>query len=212
MHRRHVAMALYFIGAATMVVSVVAAQWIQPEFEIIGMREYNARYGAAGFMVFAFAFPLGVAAASAGALLLSERRRARLAVFILLSFAAGTAAVAAPMLFGHQQSPLFFGAGGVAILILVAMAIRYWGEHRSRLAKSARGSADLQGAGYVCFALAAWNLCGVGGMPSFLIYPQQALAFGTEGFAVGQMKTVMALLVAGWLLTALSFFRAVRSR
>ena len=211
MQRRHVAMALYFIGVSTMVVSVVAAQWIQPEFQNIGMREYTARHGVVGFMTFAFAFPLGVAAASGGALLLSERNRGGLVVFILLTVAAGAAAVAVPKVFGQQQSPLFFGIGGVAILVSVAIAIRYWGEHRSRLAKGARRSADLLGAGYLCFALAAWNLCGVGGMPSFLIYPQQALAFGTEGFAVGQMKAVMVLLVAGWLLTAMGFFRAIRA-
>lgn len=215
MHRSKLGPLLYLAGAAMMVASVVTAQWIQPEFETSGMREFFARRGAAGvagFMAFAFAFPIGVVVASGGALLLSERHRARLAVFILLAVVAGSSAVVVPRLFGQQHSPLFFGLGGVVILVLVALAIRYWGEHRARLAQGARGAADLQGAGYLCFALAAWNLCGVGGMPSFLVYPQQAVAFGSVDFAVGQMKAVMALLVAGWVLTVLGLWRAARGR
>ena len=72
--------------------------------------------------------------------------------------------------------------------------------------------ADLQGAGYLCFAISAWNLCGIGGMPSFALEPTRMLALGSRSFAVGQMKVVMALLVLGWFFTALGYRKARREQ
>ncbi len=62
---------------------------------------------------------------------------------------------------------------------------RYWKF------EAARTAADLQAGGYLWFAVAAWNLCGVGGMPSFALYPQKMLSFDSQFFAVAQMKVVM---------------------
>jgi hypothetical protein len=54
------------------------------------------------------------------------------------------------------------------------------------------------------FALAAWNLCGAAAMPAFLLFSERVVERGTGAFAVGQMKTVMALFVLGWLQLAVA--------
>ena len=43
-------------------------------------------------------------------------------------------------------------------------------------------------------AAAAWNLCGSAAMPSFLLMPERMAELETLPFAIGQMKSVLALL------------------
>ena len=61
------------------------------------------------------------------------------------------------------------------------------------------------------FALAAWNMCGFGGAPSFALFPEKMLTHDSQAFAIGQLKSVMAFIVLGWLFTALGFFMAARA-
>jgi hypothetical protein len=70
---------------------------------------------------------------------------------------------------------------------------------------------DLQGVGYLCFALAAWNLCGAATMPAFALEPEMMLTMGTQAFAIGQMKTIMLLFISGWLSSLLGFWASVRT-
>jgi len=199
-------------GAIIMVASVLMGHAIQEDIAALGVDAYAQQTGLGGwlkFMLFAFGFPLGLAVSAIGALLgTGEAPRGvfwRGLVLVLLVMAS----VLVPLMCGRQLSPAFFGVGGYSILGLVVIATWLWGSHRARIPCGNRLAADLQGAGYLCFAMAAWNLCGVGGMPSFALEPKRMLALESLGFAVGQMKTVMALLVLGWLFTVLGYRKAL---
>jgi hypothetical protein len=87
----------------------------------------------------------------------------------------------------------------------------HWGRFRLRLNDAKREAADWQGLGYLSFALAAWNLCGFGGMPGFAVYPQKMIELNAIPFAVGQLKAVMALFILGWVFTVLGLRRATQA-
>jgi hypothetical protein len=194
-----------------MVFAVILGKFFLAELQQLGMSGYEAAYGPRGaltFLLFAMSFPLGAGLAVAGAVLFAPTRTARAALFILLAILGAIGSALVPLIFGTHTSPAYFGTGGVLIMLLVVATVWFWGERRARLPASERAAADLQGIGYLFFALAAWNLCGVGGMPGFALYPEKMLALDAHGFAVGQMKVVMAFFVLGWLFTALGWRRS----
>jgi hypothetical protein len=202
------------LGVAMMAGVTALGKWsLQPAFDPLGLAAYEATYGAPGMLkllLFALGFPFGVGLCVIGAVLMSDGAT-RLWRFVALTLAGTILAVVTPGIFGHQPSPAYFGLGGVAILVLVATTAWYWGRHRATLPEAQRPATDLKAMGYFWFAVAAWNLCGVGGMPSYALYPELMLKFDSRAFAVGQLKSVMAALILGWLFTVLGWRRALQA-
>lgn len=160
--------------------------------------------------LFAYGFPAGLALVLVGAGLLSGARRGRLG-WIAAGAAAGPALmIGVPRLFGAAPSPSYFGAGGVAILLLFLGVVGTWARLRRGLQEPARGGVDLQALGYLAFVLGAWNVCGSSGMPGWGLYPERVLAAGSQVFVVGQLRAAMAFFVLGWLCTLLGLRRAGR--
>ncbi len=199
---------IFATGLLVVLGSILAGGLIQEELKTLGDQAFLARHGAGGWLVFlsfGFGFPLGVAICASGMFMASESSTVKRVVFILTALIIALSAILVPGIAGRAPSPLFFGTGGYIILLLVLVTIWLWGRHRASLSPQARTGADLQGAGYLCFAIVAWNLCGLGGLPSFALDPEKMLATGSRGFAIGQMKSIMVVLVAGWLLTAAGY-------
>ncbi len=200
-------------GAALMVVAVTLGNALQPEIMQLGLDGYLGQYGPSAwlrFLSFALGFPLGAGLCALAALLSSERSMSRKAGFAAWVILVTLAAVVVPSLFGRQPGPVFFAVGGYLLLGLLILALWFWGRYRVGLTESLRAAADLQAAGYLCFAAVSWNLCGLATMPSFALAPEQMIALGTEGFAAGQTKTIMALLILGWALVAWGYREAAR--
>jgi len=204
---------LFGLGAALMVGLVLLGKLFMPELQGETARPVSELQGTSAMLrltLFGYGFPAGLGLSLAGAALLGGAGRRR--GLALVGAAAGAVAVMAlvPALFGRHNSPLYFGVGGVLILALYLGVLWHWARHRQTLEPGARGAADLQALGYLCFAAAAWNACGSGGMPGFALYPERVLELGTGALATGQLKAVMAFFVLGWLLTLLAFRRATR--
>jgi hypothetical protein len=205
---------LYLIGVAVMVADIVYGRMIQTEVADLGIAGIRERYGDIGglkLLAFAFVFPLGVGLSLLGAALFggtAETRAARYGGSILFVV---LVPILTPGVFGTEHSPDYFGYGGMSILVLVALSVWFWGRYRRRVSPLLRPAADWQGLGYLAFALAAWNLCGFGGMPSFAVYPEKMIALQAIPFAVGQLKAVMALFILGWLFTAIGLRAAART-
>lgn len=142
---------------------------------------------------------------------MSRSLTGRIWPFALLAIPGIALVILVPMLFGRGMSASYFGIGGVSILVLSAATIYYWGVYRARQPASRHAALDLQAIGYFCFSLAAWNSCGFGSVPSFALFPEQMIALGSRDFAVGQLKSIMAFFVLGWLFTMLGFFKASRA-
>jgi hypothetical protein len=179
------------------------------------MDAYIAQNGATGwlgFMLFAFGFPLGLGICATGLFAASGGRGARLLSLGLFLLVAALLPVLASMLLGRQPDAAFFGTTGYILLLLIVATLWFWSSHRAVLEAPERTTADFQGAGYICFAMATWNLCGVGGMPAYALMPEKMLATGSSDFATGQMKAVMLLLLLGWLMTFFGYYLAARRR
>lgn len=204
---------LFGIGVAVMVAEVFYGKQIQDEVAALGLSGIQARYGDAGglkLLLFAFTFPLGVGISLLGAALFGGTANSHVGRIGGIALLVVLVPILTPGIFGMQHSPNYFGYGGMSILALVAVAMWFWGKYRMRLSDAMRPAADWQGLGLLAFALAAWNLCGFGGMPSFAVYPEKMIAFKAIPFAVGQLKAVMALFILGWIFTVLGLRRAAQ--
>lgn len=205
---------VFFTGLFLMAVSAVMGKVIQSqlnELGIAGVQQAHGMTGMAPAMVFFFAFPVGLVVCLMGAVSMRRTFHGRTWLFALLALPAVAVVVLVPNIFGRELNPTYFGTGGIAILLLSAATIYYWGSYRARQPASRHTALDLQAVGYLFFALAAWNTCGFGGAPSFTLLPEKMLALDTQAFAVGQLKSVMAFFVLGWLFTMLGFFKAARA-
>jgi hypothetical protein len=214
MHIQRQGQWVFTIGLVLVLASVLTGNLIQDELVSLGDQAFLTKHGATGwlaFFSFAFGFPLGMAVCATGMFMASEPAARKRLLFALTALLVALSAILVPSITGRAPSPYFFGAGGYIILVLVLATLWWWGRHRASLPPEARLGADLQGAGYLCFAIVAWNLCGLGGMPSFALNPEKMLATGSRGFAIGQMKSIMVTLVAGWILTAAGYRMSLKT-
>jgi len=202
----------FLLGLAIMIGDVAYGKLIQDEVGRLGMSGIESSQGPAGvlrLLGFALGFPLGLGISLLGAASFGgtvSSRNGRLAGIALLLI---LLPVFFPEVVGKHQSAWYFGSGGIAILALVSATLWFWGKYRIRLSETRRAAADWQGLGYLAFALAAWNLCGFGSMPGFALQPDKMIALDAVPFAVGQLKSIMALFVVGWIFTAIGMWRAV---
>ena len=204
---------IFLVGAVLMALSAAVGKVLQAKLYALGFDGYMQTHALAGTipaMVFFFGFPVGLVVCLIGAVRMRRTLTGRLWPYALLAIPAVAIVVLVPAAFGRELSPDYFGIGGVTILVLVAATIYYWGSYRARQPASRHAALDLQAIGYLCFALAAWNTCGFGSVPSFALFPEKMIALDTRGIAVGQLKAIMAFIVLGWLFTAWAFLKAAR--
>jgi hypothetical protein len=203
------------IGVIIMIASVITGNFIQAEVSAYGHVEFTKLYGLSGwarFLFFAFGLPLGLGISALGLYGTGGNSwKHTVTAFVIVLFAILSALII-PLLFGRGQNAVFFGTGGYFILLMLLAVTWLWGKYRAGLPQQARAGADLKGAGYLYFAIATWNLCGIGGMPSFALEPDRMIELGTREFATGQMKTVMVLLLIGWFLTVLGYHKSCKGR
>jgi len=148
---------VYLAGLAIMIGDVIYGKQIQTEVAALGLAGIQAKYGDAGglkLLLFAFAFPLGVAVSLLGAALFGGTANSRAGRIGGLALLVVLAPILTPGIFGTQHSPNYFGYGGMSILTLVAAAMWFWGQYRMRLADAMRPAADWQGLGYLAIKTA----------------------------------------------------------
>lgn len=205
---------VFFTGLIIMAASAVMGKVLQSELYAIGIDGFRQVHGITGLLpalAFFFSFPVGLVICLMGAVSMRRSLTGNVWSYALLAIPGVALVVLVPWFFGRELGDNYFGAGGIAILLLVAATIYYWGSFRAQQPASRHAALDLQAIGYLCFALAAWNSCGFGSVPSFALFPEKMIALGTRAFAIGQLKSIMAFFVLGWLFTTLGFFKASRS-
>jgi len=212
MHR--IGITLFVAGLVIMIGDLVWGKTIQAEVARLGMSGIESEQGPTGLLkllAFAFSFPLGMGISLLGAASLGGTASSRLGRIGGVSLLLILTPMFLPEVAGKNPSAGYFGLGGIAIMLLVATAMWFWGRFRMRLNDARRAAADWQGLGYLAFGLAAWNLCGFGSMPSFALQPDKMISLNAIPFATGQLKSIMALFIIGWLFTAIGLHRAIRA-
>ena len=214
MSNRRAGVLVFLAGLTVMALSAIMGKVLQSRLFELGMTGFQQDHGLTGMvpaMVFFFGFPVGWVICLMGAVTMSKSLTGRVWPFALLAIPGIAVVILVPMIFGRGLSASYFGIGGTLILVLSAATVYYWGSYRARQPGSRHTALDLQAIGYLCFALAAWNSCGFGSVPSFALFPEKMIALGSRDFAVGQLKSIMAFFVLGWLFTMLGFFKASRA-
>jgi hypothetical protein len=198
------ASALWLAGLLLILLAVTVGKSIEDQLAAAGMPDFSgADVSPAQLapLLFAFAFPLGMALCAVGAMR-TRRRGDGLALPVVLAAAAVIAAapVLVPVLLGRELVSPQFGTGGIVIMLSALGAFWSLGRLRRGLPRPVVPALDLGLLGLLCFAAAAWNLCGSAAMPSFLLMPERMAELQTLPFAIGQMKSVLVQLALGWLL------------
>jgi hypothetical protein len=208
-------LAIYVVGLCVMLLILFLGAQLDPLLRSMGMSAYLQEYRLAGvvkFFGFVFAFPIGLTICIlAGADLKNLTLRYTLYV-IALTAAISNLVLLWPEVVGKDYQPLYFGTGGVSMLVMISISGWLW----SRLRASAKGARcfyhDLQGIGYFCFAMATWHSCGVGGLPGFAIYPDEVMQVKSYPFILGQLKVVMFFLILAWLATTISLYLRTKAK
>lgn len=92
---------------------------------------------------------------------------------------------------------------GTGILILLPTAISYWARRRAALSGSLAAIADLNLLGYMFFAFATWNVCGLGSVARIL-HPEQVQSLGTQAIINTQMTKIVIEFALAWLFICLA--------
>ena len=197
---------LFIIGILLMISVVILGQVIQDEVEMLGMKGYmeaGPEVNKLIMLFFAFGFPLGIGLVIAASIVAGRGSKSTVRWFLTAAIAGVILTLIIHRIIGTAHSPAYFGTGGIAIMLLIIVFSWYWSVYRADLDDKYHKASDFQAMGYLCFALAAWNLCGVGSIPGMAMYPEKMLTLEPHFFAVAQMKAVMAFFVSGWAFTVI---------
>lgn len=211
------ALILFVVSTIFMVVTVISGLFI--ERELLGkvmsyLQQDQLPIGIfhprilGRVALFAFGFPLGLVALFGSCLKRSEERSSRIRLLVGIGLILFSLVVLVPKIFGRETSNAYFGIGGFVILGSIIVTYWFWARYRISLDPVLRPAADFRALGYLCFGLSAWQICGFSSAPSFALFPEQMLELGVRPFAIGQLKTIMAYFVIGWIFTAIGFYKS----
>ncbi|HTY25162.1 MAG TPA: hypothetical protein VMC85_18670 [Desulfomonilaceae bacterium] len=190
--------ALYLI-----IVAWIASWWYVPAYLTLGPQTIleQASYGGKAFFVlWAISGVLGALLVAIGAAVYSAIDRFRL---LILSASSTLLLVWLAIWSASSPYPVVFGIGGGLILLCFFASCLAWARTRCQLNGSMKTAADLRLAGYVCFFLAAWGLCGLLGAPVFALRPEVAEAYGSSPGAYTMAVKILVCLLLGWGFTAI---------
>jgi hypothetical protein len=195
---------VFLIGAVYMLgLGWLYSWWVVPAANQVGTEAYS---GLLGFL-WALSVPLGAFIVAIGAALIAqvERRVIWLLILLIVLFTAWRIAGTT-----SQVVPALFGIGGGLITLFFIGSVWNWARIRPTLSGSDKTGSDLRMVGFVFFVVAAWDLCGLFGMASFVLRPELASKFDVPlSSTINAASGVMVLLALGW---GFTFFGQLISR
>ncbi|MGD8925227.1 MAG: hypothetical protein PVG20_00165 [Thioalkalispiraceae bacterium] len=192
-----IVIALFFLGHS-----------LAPQIKELGMSQYiqqNRWQGGLFVFSFVFAFPVGLLLIVLAGLMNGKLSGKYLFLAIHVVILGALLVMLWPFIAGRENSVSYFGFSGGLLLVLIFSVGWFWSQLRANCQPEHRKIVDLRGASYFFFALATWNMCGVGGMPGYALYPERSIEVNAYPFIIGQVKVVMLYLVLAWLSLFLSY-------
>lgn len=159
-------------------------------------------------ILFAFGLPLGMVFMMIFTVRRTELHPLKRRRLILASVIVFFLAILVPALFGRQSSKWFFGIGGFAIMAGIATSFWYFSRTYPAANARIRSAFHFRVLGYLCFGMVTWHICGFANAPGFAMFPEKMMEMNVQPFAIGQLKSIMAYLVFGWLFTALGHYQS----
>jgi len=178
--------------------------WFVPDYRQVGPAfiSDNSFYSSRTFFTFwALSVPLGSIITALGLALYMRLEKLRLFIFIFCSFGflAWLGLWSQSILY-----PVLYGVCGG--LILFSFCISIWSLAKTRM--NSKGNTtlflDLRAIGYIFFVITAWGMCGLFGIPSFGLRPEQLLEYKTYGMLITMGAKVVICFTLGWIFLAWS--------
>ena len=196
---------IFIIGIAYMTVDGwLISWWLVPDYRQVGPSFISdtSFYSCRAFFTFwALSVPLGSIITALGLALYSHLEKKRFIVYIIASLV-----LLAWLGFWSQSIlyPLLYGIGGG--LILFSFCISIWSLAKVRkINKSiSKNVLDFRAIGYIFFVITAWGMCGLLGIPSFGLRPEQLLEFESHQMLFTMGAKVLICFTLGWVFFALS--------
>lgn len=154
----------------------------------------------ARYLLWAYAFKLGIYFIAVGAFVRTAVGKGRLAVYA----AAGLIYIG----FAYMPLPgpkLLFGIGGAVMTIAIILLILHLAGLRGKNYKESATGLDLRIFGYFFFAMASYNLCPLLGVKCFALSPELMIKYNLQADAASFASHVLIELVLGWCLVLASY-------
>ena len=200
-----ISLALIVIGIAYMFVDGwLVSWWFVPDFRQAGPAfiSNDSFYSSEAFFIFwAVSVPLGSIITALGLALFARLEKTRIFLFVIcaLLFLAWLAFWSQSIL-----CPVLYGIGGGIILISFCFAIWSLAKIRMNANGSEKTVLDIRAIAYIFFVIAAWGMCGLLGVPSFGLRPEDLLEYKTNHLLLTMGAKVLICFTAGWVFLSIS--------
>jgi len=185
--------------------------WLVPDYRKLGQAFFYNRkfYSEEIFFAFwALSIPLGSIITAIGLSLYSKIEKFRIIIFIIgaLLFLLWLAIWSQSILY-----PVMYGIGGGLILSSFIISILSLANVRMNNKVISKNVLDLRALAYVFFVITAWGLCGLLGIPSFGLRPEQFIEANSHNLLLTMGAKVLFCFTLGWIFLALSQYLEYRS-
>ena len=164
--------------------------------------DINVMIGAIKTILWMFSFQLGIYFTLLGILKLLSVKKS-----IFLSSVVG--GLIWLMIAGIPKLPgpyrLFFAISGFIVLILIISVLFYWYKNQKIANELFNISSYYKLIGYVFFALASWDICGLG-TTGRILYIDTAVKAGTQGLIITQTTKIMFEFLFAWVFSFMGYY------
>lgn len=204
MTKHNITYILWLFGILLLVSSIILGYQISADIKQLGLAAFqqaDSPLNSIMFFSFAFFFPIGILFLFVGGIKLCHKQGLNLVIFIVMAVVLSFIMLSWPAIVGRNMLPMYFGISGIIMLSLIILTVWQWAHYRHRASHGIRRALDFKALGYFCFALAAWNTCGMLSLPGYGIYPDIMQQQFNYNFVVGQAKVIMLYFILGWAFT-----------
>ena len=164
--------------------------------------DINVIIGAIKTILWMFSFQLGIYFTLLGILKLLSVKKS-----IFLSSVVG--GLIWLMIAGIPKLPgpyrLFFAISGFIVLILIISVLFYWYKNQKIANELFNISSYYKLIGYVFFALASWDVCGLG-TTGRILHIDAAIKAGTQGLIITQTTKIMFEFLFAWMFSFIGYY------
>ena len=212
MKSKNVGFIIFIIGVVYMAIDGwLISWWYVPDYRAVGPAFTSGKsfYSSNAFFTFwALSVPLGSIITALGLAVYTHLEKVRFLVFIVSSV------ILLAWLGLWSQSivyPALYGIGGG--IILFSFCISIWSLIKIRMESQGiiKTVFDLRIAGYIFLVITAWGMCGLLGIPSFGIRPEDLIKYNTGRMLFSMGAKVLICFTLGWIMIAASQVLEYRS-
>ena len=173
-----------------------------------GPKEYWAGLSGGQFIFFSVSYPIGLALGLVGAGLVAGLRPGR--ILVLAAAASVLVYCVSPGFIIRGTHPWLFGLDGSLITAFLFVIFISWAKARPWLSGLSGTAVDLRLIGYLCFGIAAWQMCGLGGFPVWTLHPEKVIGIETLPVAINVTSKISIYMTLGFLFSCLAHLLAAR--